>query len=112
METLGYLQSLSVSGVQFKSFMEQYLDSAGIFKDAIISILATVAKQERVRLSERAKAGLAKIKQKDTALGAPTKSTDVTEQVQTLKATGLSNQAIAKALQISPSTVAKYVCVF
>jgi len=30
-ETLGYLQNLSVSGVQFKSFTEQYLDSTGMF---------------------------------------------------------------------------------
>ncbi|MBO3270739.1 recombinase family protein [Hymenobacter defluvii] len=107
-ETLGYLQNLSVSGVQFKSFTEQYLDSTGIFKDAIISILATIAKQERVRLSERTKAGLAKTVAKGTVLGAPTKSTDVIEQVRALKATGISNQAIAKAMQISPSTVAKY----
>jgi len=39
--------------VDYRSFTEQYLDSTGIFKEAVIGILAAVAKQERVRLSER-----------------------------------------------------------
>ncbi len=34
------------------------LDSCGIFKDAVLAILAVIAKQERVRLSERTIAGL------------------------------------------------------
>ncbi|QNE41767.1 recombinase family protein [Hymenobacter sp. NBH84] len=101
-ETLGYLQNLSVSGVQFKSFTEQYLDNTGIFKDAIISILATIAKQERVRLSERTKAGLAKTLAKGTVLGAPTKSISIIEQVQALKATGVSNQTIQKPCKFPP----------
>jgi hypothetical protein len=33
-------------------------DSTGIFREAVIGILAAVAKQERVRLSERVYAGL------------------------------------------------------
>jgi DNA invertase Pin-like site-specific DNA recombinase len=44
--------------VGWKSFTEQYLDSCGIFRDAVLSILATIAKQERIRLSERTVAGL------------------------------------------------------
>jgi len=62
-----------------------------------------------VRLSERTKAGLAKTVAKGTTLGAPSKSAYVINQVRALKATGISNQAIAKAMQISPSTVAKYL---
>jgi DNA invertase Pin-like site-specific DNA recombinase len=54
LETLQHLKRLSSYGVAFKSFTEQYLDGAGIFKDAIIGILAALAHQERVRLSERA----------------------------------------------------------
>jgi DNA invertase Pin-like site-specific DNA recombinase len=45
-------------GIQWRSFTDCYLDSTGTFRDAIISILATLAKQERIRLSERTKAGL------------------------------------------------------
>jgi hypothetical protein len=36
----------------------QSLDSCGIFKDAVLSILAVVAKQERVRRSERTRASI------------------------------------------------------
>jgi DNA invertase Pin-like site-specific DNA recombinase len=55
--TLQHLQRLTDYGVAYRSFTEQYFDSCGIFKDAVISILATIAKQERIRLSERTKAG-------------------------------------------------------
>jgi DNA invertase Pin-like site-specific DNA recombinase len=58
LETLQHLKRLSSYGVAFKSFTEQYLDGTGIFKDAIIGILAALAHQERVRLSERVVAGL------------------------------------------------------
>ena len=59
-ETLQYLQRLTAYGVGYRSFSEQYLDSCGMFRDAVISILAVIAKQERVRLSERTLAGLAR----------------------------------------------------
>jgi DNA invertase Pin-like site-specific DNA recombinase len=64
LETLTHLNRLTGAGVaiavsQFHSFTEPYFDSCGILKDVVISILATIAKQERIRLSERAQAGLA-----------------------------------------------------
>ncbi len=107
--TLQYLNQLDSWKVGYKSFTEQYLDSTGLFKDAIISILATIAKQENVRRSERTKAGLVRTKAKGTKLGAPVIAKAVVLQVKELKATGMSNQAIAKAMLISPSTVAKYL---
>jgi DNA invertase Pin-like site-specific DNA recombinase len=33
---------------------------AGVFKEAVLAILACIAKQERVRLSERVQAGLSR----------------------------------------------------
>ena len=45
-------------GVGFRSFTEPFLDSFGIFKDAVIAILGVIAKQERIRISERVRAGL------------------------------------------------------
>jgi DNA invertase Pin-like site-specific DNA recombinase len=59
-ETLNHLRKLQAAGVQLKSFTEQYLDSTGLFREAIIGFLAAIAKQERVRLSERVKAGQAR----------------------------------------------------
>jgi DNA invertase Pin-like site-specific DNA recombinase len=51
---------LTGAGVGYRSFTEPYFDSCGIFNDAAISILATIAKQERIRLSQRVRAGLAR----------------------------------------------------
>ena len=56
-ETLNHLQKLAAAGVQFNSFTEQFLDSTGVFKDAIIDFLAAIAKQRRVRLNERTRPG-------------------------------------------------------
>lgn len=58
LQTLTYLQRLTSYCVGWRSFTEQYLDTCGIFRDAVLSILATIAKHERIRLSERTIAGL------------------------------------------------------
>jgi DNA invertase Pin-like site-specific DNA recombinase len=62
---------LTCYGVAWRSFTEQYLDSTGIFREAVISILAVVAKQEKVRIGERVLAGLATARHKGTRLGRP-----------------------------------------
>src|SRR5260370_38232895 len=58
LQTLNYLNRLTSYGVGFRSFTEHYFDSCGIFKDAAIAIMAPLAKQESLRISERTKAGL------------------------------------------------------
>jgi DNA invertase Pin-like site-specific DNA recombinase len=68
---LQYLRRLSDLGIRFKSFTEQYVDSLGVFGEAIIGILAAVAQQERIRLSERTKAGLQRVRAKGQQLGRP-----------------------------------------
>jgi DNA invertase Pin-like site-specific DNA recombinase len=107
--TLQHLNLLESYGVGYKSYTEQYLDSTGIFKEAVVSILAIVAKQERVRLSERTKAGLVRAKSKGKQLGKPSKSQADIEQILRLKGGGMSNYAIGKTLGMSASTVAKYI---
>ena len=69
--TLQRLEQLSSYGVDWISYSEQYLDSTGPFKDAVVSIMATLAKQERVRLSERTKAGLERASRAGQASGPP-----------------------------------------
>src|SRR5579864_8230955 len=65
-----YLKQLTDAGVKFKSYTEQYVDSLGIFGDAIIGLLAAVAQQERIRISDRTKAGLARAREAGKVLGA------------------------------------------
>ena len=47
-ETLQQLQKLSAWGVGWRSYQESYFDSCGPFKDVVISLMATLAKQERL----------------------------------------------------------------
>jgi DNA invertase Pin-like site-specific DNA recombinase len=107
--TLQHLNLLESYGVGYKSYTEQYLDSTGIFKEAVISILAIVAKQERVRLSERTRAGLERARGKGTQLGKPGLDQEQIDQIRRLKGGGMSNYAISKTMGISKTTVAKYV---
>jgi DNA invertase Pin-like site-specific DNA recombinase len=108
-ETLNHLQRLTGYGVNYRSFTEQYLDSTGTFKEAVIGILAAVAKQERVRLSERTIAGLQRAKAQGRIGGRP-KVEDNPKLMQkygTLRKQGLSVRKIAAELGISATTVQK-----
>ena len=107
--TLQYLKQLREHGVNYKSFTEPYLDSLGPFGDVIVSMLATIAAQDLIKISENTKAALAKKKAAGIRLGAPLISSAVIAQAQALKSEGNSNGTIARALGIAPSTVAKYV---
>ena len=75
----------------------------------IVAILATIAAQDLLKISENTKAALAKKRAAGVQLGAPRKSAALIAQVQQLKASGASNQTIARELNMSPSTVAKYL---
>ena len=104
LQTLQHLNRLTSYGVGFRSFTEQYFDSCGIFKDAVISILATIAKQERIRLSERTKSGLAQARRNGRRIGRPRLNVQSSE-IARLRASGLSLRAIGRTLGISEGSV-------
>ena len=103
-KTLTYLRRLTDSGVKFKSYTEQYIDSLGVFGEAIIGVLAAVATQERIRISERTKAGLARTRAQGTRLGRPVKTVDL-RKARKLRAAGMSFREIARKLRVSPALV-------
>ena len=105
LKTLEYLQHLDSYGVAWKSFTEQYLDSTGMFRDAVIAILATIAKQEHARLSERVVAGLRRAKRDGKVLGRKRIILD-REKICAMHASGQSVRAIAADVGISKSLVA------
>ena len=104
LETLQHLNRLTSYGVGYRSFTEQYFDSCGIFKDAVIAIIATVAKQERVRISERVRAGLCNARCKGKKLGRPRMIVDVA-RIGRLRAQGLSWATIGEVLGLGEGTV-------
>jgi len=103
--TLSYLQQLDNANVAFRSHTEQYIDSAGMFKDAIISILATLANQEAVRQSERVRAGLERAKASGKALGRKPLTQKQRDQILRLRATKLSIRAISEKTGFSIGTI-------
>src|SRR6267378_1626169 len=101
LETLQHLNRLTSYGVGFRSYTEQFFDSCGIFKDAVIAIMATLAKQERVKRSERTKAGLARVKAAGKALGRPRLlNVNHAAEIARLRSQGLSSRAIGRELGI------------
>src|ERR1700732_950521 len=97
LETLQHLNRLTSYGIGYRSYSEQYFDSCGIFRDAVIAIIATVAKQERVRLSQRVKAGLDRARSQGRKLGRPRVAVDAAHIAQ-LRASGASWPKIAAEL--------------
>ena len=75
-----------------------------MFRDAVLSILACIAKQERIRLSERVVAGLKRAKAQGKVLGRP-KAAVRDERVLLLKRRGLSTRKIAMETGVSAMTV-------
>jgi len=106
--TLEHLTRLSSYGVGFRSFTEPYLDSCGLFKDVVIAIIGTIAKQERVRISERVRAGLNRAKVQGTRSGKPIgrpKMVIARDRVLELRARGLSWREIARRTGTSAANV-------
>ena len=110
--TLNHLERLTAAGVEWRSFTEQYLDSCGLFRDAVLSILATIAKQERFRRSERASAAIARLRRqgKTDHLGRKRKILGAKlETVRRLHAEGLSLRQIGAKVGASAMTVQRIV---
>jgi DNA invertase Pin-like site-specific DNA recombinase len=108
LETLQHLQKLDSYGVEWFSFKEEYLRSIGIFKDAVTAILSAIAKQERVRLSERVHAGLNRARAQGKTLGRP-RAAVRPERVLALREKGLSLRAIAAETGVSFMTIQRIV---
>ncbi|OGS22180.1 MAG: hypothetical protein A2252_04220 [Elusimicrobia bacterium RIFOXYA2_FULL_39_19] len=71
--TLQKLQELKNLGINWHSYQEPYISSLGQFSDVVISIMSTLAKIEREKISERTKAGLRRAMAEGKRIGRPAK---------------------------------------
>ncbi len=106
LETLQHLQRLTACGVGYRLYNESYIDSVGPFRDVVISLLAALARQERIRLSERVVAGLARARREGRVGGRP-KVVVSSRKIQKLADQGLSAVQIGAQLGCSRMTVAR-----
>lgn len=101
-KTIQYLGLLDDAGVAWHSYSEPYISSLGIFGDAIIAILSALAKQEKVRIGERTRAGLERtVRVNGTRLGRPKTDPAKIKKARTLRAQGMSYGEIGLAMGIS-----------
>lgn len=105
-KTLVYLTQLDGWGVSWRSFMEPFFDSCGMMKDVVLAIMATLAEQERISISERTKAGLARARRAGQQLGRRAVRVDV-KAARKLQAEGLGLRKVAERLGISVNTLQK-----
>ncbi len=99
--TLQKLTELDKLGIRWKSFNEPYLDSAGQFSEVVISVMATLAKIEREKISERTKAGLRRtVEQNGTKLGPPSIPDHIKAEIRRMRVEeGLSHSQIFKRME-------------
>src|SRR5450631_1163247 len=101
-KTLGYLQQFKSWNVGWRSYTQPFLDTGNTMTtDIVLSVLAAVAQQERITISERTIAGLKRARRHGTRsgnpLGRPTAAVDM-DKVAKRRANGESFRAIAADL--------------
>jgi DNA invertase Pin-like site-specific DNA recombinase len=107
-ETFQYIKRLTSHGVQFVSLTEEHFRTTGPAGELMIAVAAWIAKQERIRISERVRAGLDRARLHGTrsgkAVGRPKKVVNG-ETVVKLKQQGKSWREIARACRVGATTV-------
>ena len=91
---------LDAAGIHLASIEEPWLETHGPQRELLISIFSWVAKQERERLSERTRAGLARAKAEGRALGRP-RAVIPMAAVRTMLGDEWTPAAIARKLRVS-----------
>ena len=108
--TIGYLQRLAAAGVAFHSYTEPLLSTDNeMVRDIVLAVMSSLAKLERARISERTKAGLARVKASGKRLGRPAIDGKLQAKIAALAGDpALTAYAIAKAVGCDVRTAAKY----
>jgi len=104
LETFRYLETLTQAGVGWLSHTEEFLNSLGPFRDGVLAILACIAKQERIRISERVKAALDRRKAEGKPVGGRPKGIDW-NQFERACRVGFSTQELCQMFDISTNWV-------
>ena len=103
------LQRLSSHGISFHSFTEEHLSTDNeLVRNVLLAVLASLAKLERQKISERTKAGLERARAKGKRLGRAPFSRAAEEKLRTALDTGKNWHRISRSIGIPYSTVKKH----
>ncbi len=107
--TIGHLQRLSSHGVSFHSFTEEHLSTDNeLVRNILLATLASLAKLEREKISQRTKAGLERARAMGKVLGRPKFSDGDREKLRAALDGGKSWHAVSIETRIPYSTVKKH----
>lgn len=104
-ETLNHLNRLEQCGVRYRSFTQPFFDTAGPFREALVSILAALAAQERMILTERVRAGMARSAAAGVQFGRPRRVVNVAELHELWKSGKHSLSDLGQRAGVSKATV-------
>src|SRR5690349_20908818 len=106
--TVAHLQRLASHGVAFRSFTEEHLSTENeLVRNILLATLASLAKLEREKISQRTKAGLERARAMGKVLGRPKFSDSDREKLRNALDSGESWHAVSKATRFPYSTVKK-----
>jgi DNA invertase Pin-like site-specific DNA recombinase len=104
-KTIGYLEQLKGWNVGWRSYTQPFLDTGNEMVNGIVlAVLAAVAKQERITLSERTMAGLQRARKAGKVLGRRPVVVDVS-RARKLQKEKMGLRGIAKKLGCSVNTL-------
>jgi DNA invertase Pin-like site-specific DNA recombinase len=107
--TIMHLQRLASYGVGFHSYTEPHLATDNeLVRNILLALLASLAKVEAQKISERTRAGMARARAQGKRIGRPAISGKLRDQIAGRIAAGETPYAVAKALGIDRHTAAKY----
>jgi|SRR5579871_4115076 len=107
-ETFKAIRALREHGVQFESYTEAHFRTTGAAGELMLAVAAWIAEQERRRIAERTRAGLARARRAGKTLGRPRRVVGhKLVQVRSLRESGMSLGAIARELKLPKTTVAR-----
>jgi DNA invertase Pin-like site-specific DNA recombinase len=107
--TIADLQRLSSHGVSFHSFTEEHLSTDNeLVRNVLLAVLASLAKLERQKISERTKAGLERARAKGKRLGRAPFSRAAEEKLRAALDTGKNWHRVSRSTGIPYSTVKKH----
>jgi DNA invertase Pin-like site-specific DNA recombinase len=107
--TIMHLQRLNACGVGFHSYTEAHLATDNeLVRNILLALLASLAKVEAQKISERTRAGMARAKAQGKRIGRPAISRKLQEQIAKQSAAGETPYRIGKELGIDRHTAAKY----
>jgi DNA invertase Pin-like site-specific DNA recombinase len=99
---------VQASSVGFHSFTEAHLATDNeLVRNILLALLASLAKVEREKISERTKAGMARARAKGKRIGRPPVDDHRTLEIATLVA-AVGVAEAARSLKIDPKTAMKY----